>query len=942
MADEFDPYRMWLGIPPEEQPPNIYRLLGIGLFEADLDVIQEAADRQMAHVQRHKLGRYAVPSQKLLNELSSARLCLLKADRKELYDRKLRAKLAAQSRPAEVAPPVAAPPASAAVLPQGPAPLPAVESPREDLVATPSVAPQALEVRSRRTRQKSNRTPLLVAGGAAMALVIGIGLMLSSRQKPDEPKPVAVASTGRVTAQSTDDEQEPTVTPTKVKAPAISDWSVPPDSEPAESDSPDATEMTDDPEESATTESPASEPAPAEPTPGPPAVAPVAPSPEPAPQPVPAPLARANFELAGHTSHITCIAVNPADPNQVVSGSFEFFPATPLRAWDLVGRQQLPDLIRNADHEPCSVCFSADGRFLAHGAQNGAHVQQLGTKNKGFYGNNSSSVSLVKPADQRLLLAQSGQSGGIVWDATNVSQGEPFGSDIMHFGEMQSANVVLFAPDASRIYAGQGGAWTYPAHEFVPGNNFKLRVMDMLTAQSEFVPGHTGTIGGLALSRDGSRLATASEDHTLRIWDSKALKSLRTLNGHEGPVYAVAMSPDGRFVLSGGADKTVRLWDAKSGQEIQKFSEHTDIVRAVALTPDGKYAISGGNDKLLRVWDLQGLIPTPGVGGPKVAGGVPAAAQKRVAVPDAAAVETADKLIREVFADDFKIAKKPAEKVALAEKLLQQAGESQSEPERYALFSEARTLAGSGGNPVMALQIIEQMSGRFEVDSAQETAAYLEPLLKKGDGLSGPARKELAEALLPLTDGAVARGDFETARRLLTLASTSARKTNDTALIRQITVRAGEVNDAKKLFDAYQKAEAKLAANADDVEAHLAAGKYLCFVKQDWIAGLPHLARGSDAALREAAEADVKSPSAAEEQVKVGDLWWALAEQAKGKDKADYAERCDKWYSTALPGLKGASAVQTKVSQADQKKLGQVHARPRPGAVADGDGDGRP
>ena len=368
----------------------------------------------------------------------------------------------------------------------------------------------------------------------------------------------------------------------------------------------------------------------------------------------------------------------------MVSGSFEFFPATPLRAWDLAGRQQLPDLIRNADHEPCSVCFSANGRFLANGSKNGAHVQQLGTKNKGFYGNNSSSVSLVKPADQRLLLAQSGQSGGIVRDATDVSQGEPFGSDMMHFGEMQSANVVLFAPDASRIYAGQGGAWTYPAHEFVPGNNFKLRVMDMLTAQSEFVPGHTGTIWGLALSRDGSRLATASEDRTLRIWDSKALKSLRTLNGHEGPVYAVAMSPDGRIVLSGGADKTVRLWDAKNGQELQKFTGHTDIVRAVALTPDGKYALSGGNDRLLRVWDLQGLIPTPGssAGGSKVAGGAPAAAQKRVAVPDAAAVETAAGLIREVFADDFRLAKKPADKVALAEKLLQQAEESQSDPER--------------------------------------------------------------------------------------------------------------------------------------------------------------------------------------------------------------------------------------------------------------------
>ena len=61
MADEFDPYRMWLGIPPEEQPPNIYRLLGIGLFEADLDVIQEAADRQMAQRTTPQAGTLCGP-----------------------------------------------------------------------------------------------------------------------------------------------------------------------------------------------------------------------------------------------------------------------------------------------------------------------------------------------------------------------------------------------------------------------------------------------------------------------------------------------------------------------------------------------------------------------------------------------------------------------------------------------------------------------------------------------------------------------------------------------------------------------------------------------------------------------------------------------------------------------------------------------------------------
>ncbi|MFW5835047.1 MAG: hypothetical protein ACOCYE_13220, partial [Pseudomonadota bacterium] len=65
----FDPYRKWLGIPPEDQPPHHYRLLGIGLFEADSDVIANAADRQMAHVRSFQSGKYAELSQRLLNEL---------------------------------------------------------------------------------------------------------------------------------------------------------------------------------------------------------------------------------------------------------------------------------------------------------------------------------------------------------------------------------------------------------------------------------------------------------------------------------------------------------------------------------------------------------------------------------------------------------------------------------------------------------------------------------------------------------------------------------------------------------------------------------------------------------------------------------------------------------------------------------------------------------
>src|SRR6516164_9484971 len=95
MSESFDAYHKWLAIPPSEQPPNHYRLLGLGLFESDPDVIQAAADRQMAHVQTYKNGPHSETSQKLLNEIAAAKLCLLKAERRKAYDEQLREKFGA-------------------------------------------------------------------------------------------------------------------------------------------------------------------------------------------------------------------------------------------------------------------------------------------------------------------------------------------------------------------------------------------------------------------------------------------------------------------------------------------------------------------------------------------------------------------------------------------------------------------------------------------------------------------------------------------------------------------------------------------------------------------------------------------------------------------------------------------------------------------------------
>lgn len=107
---QLDPYRTWLGIPPEEQPPHYYRLLGIGLFESDPDVISNAADRQMAHVRALQSGRHSELSQRILNELATARLCLLDARRRAEYEAALRERSGVSESPPPAPPPAIAPP----------------------------------------------------------------------------------------------------------------------------------------------------------------------------------------------------------------------------------------------------------------------------------------------------------------------------------------------------------------------------------------------------------------------------------------------------------------------------------------------------------------------------------------------------------------------------------------------------------------------------------------------------------------------------------------------------------------------------------------------------------------------------------------------------------------------------------------------------------------
>ncbi len=118
--------------------------------------------------------------------------------------------------------------------------------------------------------------------------------------------------------------------------------------------------------------------------------------------------------------------------------------------------------------------------------------------------------------------------------------------------------------------------------------------------------GHVYAIYDVAFSPDGQRLASASHDGTVRIWDPSAGTQLKVLQGHASIVNEVAWSPDGKHLVSGSTDKTGRIWSAESGTVEAVLRGHTAEVSAVAWSPDGRSVATGGKDSTVRLFEPSG------------------------------------------------------------------------------------------------------------------------------------------------------------------------------------------------------------------------------------------------------------------------------------------------------------------------------------------------
>src|SRR5436190_382652 len=198
VAESFDPYHIWLGIPPAEQPADHYRLLGISRFESNPDVIGNAADQRVRHVRTMQTGKRQAESQRLLNEIAAAAGTLLDRERREEYDVQLKAQEALRHPEANRTAIVAA-----SAQHRAPLSIPSL-SDLELPASTPlsRALPQPTYAATYRPVADSSTNfplvPIVAATVGALVLVVVVGAVLSALNRkepgiavtPSQPNPI--------------------------------------------------------------------------------------------------------------------------------------------------------------------------------------------------------------------------------------------------------------------------------------------------------------------------------------------------------------------------------------------------------------------------------------------------------------------------------------------------------------------------------------------------------------------------------------------------------------------------------------------------------------------------------------------------------------------------------------------------------------------------------
>ncbi len=211
--------------------------------------------------------------------------------------------------------------------------------------------------------------------------------------------------------------------------------------------------------------------------------------------------------------------------------------------------------------------------------------------------------------------------GGLIWLArsqqppappTQASPPLPVGTTLYTYhGHSNIVRAVAWNP--------AGGIGTLPGGQVMPNgrriasasNDWTVQVWDAVGGDSVAVDGgnvftyrgHSGIVDAVAWAPHGRRIASGSYDNTVQVWNAADGGHVFIYRGHASVVNAVAWSPDATRIASASRDKTVQVWESANGGSIVAYRGHASVVNAVAWSPDGRYIASGSSDWTVQVWD---------------------------------------------------------------------------------------------------------------------------------------------------------------------------------------------------------------------------------------------------------------------------------------------------------------------------------------------------
>ena len=306
----------------------------------------------------------------------------------------------------------------------------------------------------------------------------------------------------------------------------------------------------------------------------------------------------------------------------------------------------------------------------------------------------------------------------------------------------------------------------------------------------------------------------------------------------------------------------------------------------------------------------------------------------RLAVPPVDSIAAAQRLAKELFAEDYAAAKTAEGKRALAAKLLSVAKDTRDDvAARFVLLEESTSAAVGGGDFDLAFEAIDELETRFQLEGLDRRVGVLTVVARN-------VNKDDADRFVELTldvVGALADRDlYAEANRLLKLVASRAKRDKNVDLVAKIGRREKEITAFGARFEGARAAREVLEKMPDDAKANRIYGEYLCLVKDDWAAGCHHLARGDRPELKAAAEADLAGPAETDAQVALGDAWWSLADKYEETEREQVRRRAAFWYDQCLAGLSGLSKVRIEKRVAEvalvpaesAKRSSRVHQAP--------------